>query len=199
MFSALRSLTSREKNILRLAMVLALVIGLSNGLPVLRDIYQERALTIERLRTDIEREQRLRENAETWQQRRQDITQQLQTLEARLFDSNGDTPGNRLTVPVLAANIQRLVRQHAQAAGVTIASTSLADSREAEGWLLVEQSLTFNLDSQSKTMDFLARLDDSEPWLAVSHFSMRRNRNMYSGEITVVGFSRDNSIHTAGD
>lgn len=196
---ALRALTSREKNILRLALVLALLIGLSNGIPVIRDVYQERAERIERLRLDIAREQRLLEDTELWQQRRQDIDRQLQTLDARLFTGNDNAPGARPTVPVLAANIQRRVRQIAQETGVTITSSSLAESRETDDWLLVEQTLSFNLDNQSNTMSFLQQLNASEPWLAVSYFSMRRNRNMYSGEITVVGFSRDNTATTAGD
>lgn len=196
---ALRTLTSREKIILRLALVLALVIGLSYAVPVIREQYNERAQSIERLRLDIAREQRLQDDAELWQQRREDIDQQLQSLDAQLFTGNGDAPGALPTVPVLAANIQRRVRQIAQESGVTITSSSLAESLETDGWLLVEQTLSFNLDNQSDTMDFLARLDASEPWLAVSYFSMRRNRNMYSGDITVVGFSRDTRTNPAGD
>ncbi len=192
----LRTLTSREKIILRLALVLALVICLSYGAPLAREHYNERAQTIERLRLDIEREQRLQDDAELWQQRRQDIDQQLQTLDAQLFTGNGTALP---TVPVLAANIQRRVRQIAQESGVTITSSSLAESRETDDWLLVEQTLSFNLTNQSDTMDFLALLDASEPRLAISYFSMRRNRNMYSGDITVVGFSRDTSTNPEGD
>jgi hypothetical protein len=199
MLPEIRSLTSREKNILRLAVLLALVIGLSNGIPVVRDIYNERTQTIEELRNEIAREQRLLENTELWQQRRRDIDQQLNSLNTRLFAGNGSTQATTPTVPVLAANIQRLVRQHAQETGVTITSTSLAESRTTQGWLLVEQTLSFNLDNQRHTIDFLARLDASEPWLAVSYFSMKRNRNMYSGEITVVGFSRGSTATAAGD
>ncbi|OFE13321.1 hypothetical protein PHACT_09365 [Pseudohongiella acticola] len=199
MLSGLRSLTPREKNILRLALVLALIIALSNGLPVVRDVYSERAQAIESLRLEIDREQRLLNDTDLWQQRRQEIDQQLQNLEARLFTGNANTTGSLPTVPVLAANIQRLVRQIAQDTGITITSTSLAESMEADGWLLVEQTLAFNLDNQSNTLDFLARLDASEPWLAVNYFSMSRGRNMFSGEITVVGFSRETQPNTAGD
>jgi len=138
-------------------------------------------------------------DTDLWQQRRQEIDQQLQNLEARLFTGNANTTGSLPTVPVLAANIQRLVRQIAQDTGITITSTSLAESMEADGWLLVEQTLAFNLDNQSNTLDFLARLDASEPWLAVNYFSMSRGRNMFSGEITVVGFSRETQPNTAGD
>lgn len=195
----LRALTSREKIILRLALVLALIIGLSYGVPVVRENYNARAQTIERLRLDIDRERRLQDDAALWQQRRLAFDQQLQTLDARLFTGNGGAQSGTPTVPVLAANIQRRVRQIAQESGVTITSSSLAESRESDGWLLVEQTLSFNLDNQSNTMDFLSRLDASEPWLAVSYFSMRRSRNLYSGDITVVGFSRDPDTASAGD
>lgn len=203
MKARLRALTAREKNILRLALLLVVVLVLSNGIPALRAIHNERALAIETLRDEIAREQRLVEDTGQWQQRRQEIDEILGNLDAQLFFGSGvarnGEPGARPTAPMLTANIQRLVRQYAAEAGVTITSTRLAESREADGWLLVEQSLSFNLDDQAKTLDFLSRLDASEPWLGVKYFSMRRNRNMYAGDITVVGFARLDDSGSGGN
>lgn len=185
-----RQLTSREKNILRLAVVLGLLILLSNGIPALRAVYAERSATIEQLRDQITREQRLIEDEELWLQRRAEIQDQMQDMQAQIFQSG--------TVPMLTANIQRLVRQYAGESGVTITSTRLAESRESDGWLVVEQSMSFALDNQSNTLGFLNRLEASRPYLGVTSFNMRHNRNQYTGDITVVGFSRVMSGSSAG-
>lgn len=185
-----RQLTSREKNILRLAVVLGFLIILSNGIPALRAVYAERSATIEQLRDQITREQRLIEDEELWVQRRAEIQNQMQDMQAQIFQSG--------TVPMLTANIQRLVRQYAGESGVTITSTRLAESRESDGWLVVEQSMSFALDNQSNTLGFLNRLEASRPYLGVTSFNMRHNRNQYTGDITVVGFSRVMSASSGG-
>jgi hypothetical protein len=177
-----RQLTSREKNILWLALLLGVILILSNGIPALRGIYQERAQTLAMLRDDVAREQRLIEDAELWQQSRDDIQLREQELNTQIFPSG--------TAPMLTANIQRLVRQYATESGITITSTRLADSRESDGWLVVEQSLSFTLDNQSNTLAFLQRLESSQPYLGVTEFNMRHSRNQYNGDITVLGFSR---------
>jgi len=185
-----RQLTSREKNILRLALLFLLLMLLSNGVPALRAVYAERSAVIEQLRDDIAREQRLIEDEELWEQRREQIHSQMQDMEAQVFQSG--------TVPMLTANIQRLVRQYAGESGITITSTRLAESRQSDGWLVVEQSMSFALDNQSNTLGFLNRLESSRPYLGVTSFNMRHNRNQYTGDITVVGFSRVMTASSTG-
>jgi hypothetical protein len=186
-----RQLTSREKNILRLALLFAVLMLLSNGVPAVRAVYAERSATIEQLRDAIAREQRLIEDQDLWEQRRADIQNQMQDMQAQAFQSG--------TVPMLTANIQRLVRQYASESGITITSTRLAESKESNGWLMVEQSMSFALDNQSNTLGFLNRLEESRPYLGVTSFSMRHNRNQYTGDITVVGFSRVMSTSLRGE
>jgi hypothetical protein len=185
-----RQLTSREKNILRLALVFVVLMILSNGVPALRELYAERSATIQQLRDEIAREQRLIEDEGLWDQRREDIQSQIEDLQAQVFQTG--------TVPILTANIQRLVRQYANESGVTIISTRLAESEESDGWLKVKQSMSFALDNQSNTLGFLNSFETSRPYLGVTSFSMRHNRNQYTGDITVVGFSRASSTMSAG-
>ena len=85
------------------------------------------------------------------------------------------------------------MRDYANDAGVNITSTKLAESMSADGWLLVEQELSVVTDDQSKIMALLTSIENSDPLLGVSTFSVRRNRNQYAGTITVVGFSRTNN------
>ncbi|MGB4246523.1 MAG: GspMb/PilO family protein [Pseudohongiellaceae bacterium] len=177
-----RSMTRREKNILLLAIAVGIVFLASQGLPAVRALHAERAATIEQIRIDIERERRLIADAASWRERSAAIETQLQELGPQLFQGE--------SVPLISANIQRIVRDHATQSGIAVTSTRLAESMAADDWLLVQQELSLQTDSQNNLMNFLQRLQESRPWLGVTHFSVRRNRNQYAGTITVMGFSR---------
>lgn len=184
MLTRLQQLSARERNILILALLLGVLLALSKGVPALRGLYVERAQQIEQLRDAIVREQRLIDDTELWRERRMNIDADTDSLEARLFTGNSS--------PMIAAAIQRLVRQYAADAGITIVSARLAEPQETGDWLMVAQSLSFTLTDQSATLQFLQQLEQSSPYLGVTHFTMRRARNQYTGDITVVGFSRLN-------
>lgn len=176
-----RELSVREKRILRIALVLALVMALVNGIPAALTYYQSRAVQIETLTTDIDREQRLLDDAALWQQRSEEA--QLQTL---AFSNSLFSGGS---VALLTAAIQRQVRQIAAETGLNINSANLAESQQSGDWILVEQALTFTTSDQNNTLVFMQRLAEAQPALKVTRFSLRPNRDQYMGELTVVGFS----------
>ncbi len=177
-----RTMTKREKNILLLAVAVGVVFAISQGLPTVRGLYAERTAVIEQVRTDIERERRLIEEEQSWQERSAAIETQLQELGTQVFQG--------ASVPLISANIQRIVRDHATQTAISVTSTRLAESMTTDGWLLVEQELSVQTDNQTNLMHFLQRLEESRPRLRVTTFSVRRNRNQYAGTITVMGFSR---------
>lgn len=181
-FGKKRALTAREKRILSLAVAVALLMMIVNGFPALSTWFQTRANTIENLRADIEREQRLIDDAELWVQRRNEAEQSVRMLESSLFEAT--------SVALLTAGIQRQVRQIAAETSLTITSANLAESRTTADWILVEQTLSFTTADQNNVLIFLQRIRDTEPALKMTGFSMRRNRNVYAGEVTVTGFSR---------
>jgi hypothetical protein len=181
-FSGIRNLTGREKLILRLALLMAIIMLLVNGVPAMTAYYQARTIQIETLTAEIEREQRLIDDAELWQQRSTAAEWQLQSLESSLFTGG--------SVALLTAAIQRQVRQIATETGLSINSANLAESRQSGDWVLVEQSLSFSTADQNNTLVFMQRLADTQPLLKVTRFSMRSNRNQYIGDLTVVGFSQ---------
>ncbi|MDP1933010.1 MAG: GspMb/PilO family protein [Gammaproteobacteria bacterium] len=185
-----RTMTRREKNILLLAIVVGIVFAISQGLPMVRGFYSARAAVIDQVRIDIERERRLIEEEELWRERGAAIETQLQALDAQVFQG--------ASVPLISANIQRIVRDHATQSGISVTSTRLAESMEADGWLLVEQELSVQTNNQNNIMQFLQRLEESRPWLGVTAFSVRRNRNQYAGTITVMGFSRTQEAAAPG-
>ncbi|MDO8906990.1 MAG: GspMb/PilO family protein [Pseudohongiella sp.] len=181
-FAGARHLTSREKLILRLALLVAVIMLLVNGVPAVTSYYRSQALLLETFRADIEREQRLIDDAVLWQQRRETAGQQVRMLDNSLFTGG--------SVALLTAAIQRQVRQIATEAGLSINSANLAETQQSGDWILVEQALSFSTSDQSSILVFMQRLADTQPLLKVTRFSMRPNRNQYIGELTVVGFSR---------
>ncbi len=183
-------MTKREKNILFVALAVGVVFALTQGWPSARAKYSERASFIEQTRNDIEREKRLIADATQWLERRQQTELRLQSLGQDLFQ--GDS------VPMISANIQRVVRDYANQTGISITSTKLAEAMETDGWVLVQQEITILTDNQRNTMAFLQRLEQSSPRLGVSTFAIRRNRNQYAGTLTVVGFSRTAEAPAAG-
>lgn len=177
-----RPLETREKRILGLALFVAVIFLLTNGLPALLSLYDSRSQQLEGLRADIDREQRLISSAADWSQRRADVEQRLPQLELGLFLADSSA--------LLAAAIQRQAREIGADNGVIITSVSLAETSIAGEWLMVEQTMSFALGDQNSTLRFLNALKQSQPFLGVSRFDLRGNRSQYIGEITVVGFSR---------
>lgn len=175
-------LSSRERNILILASIVALVFISTKVFPSVRQVYQARNAAIENLQLDIAREQRLSADTESWHERRLAVEVQRAELEAQIF--SGDT------VPIIEANIQRALSLYARDAAITVSSTRLAERLEADGWLLVSQEMSFRTDDAANTVTFLQALENSMPRLRVTDFSLSRNRAQYTGSITVVGFAR---------
>jgi hypothetical protein len=175
-------MTKGEQNILALALVVGVVFAATQGLPAARAWYSQGAARVEQLQTEIAREQRLQEMAADWAERRAGVEAREAALEAMLFQET--------SIPLISASVQRLVRDLAGATGISITSTKLAESMETGGWLLVEQELSLLTDNQENMLRLVRSLESATPWLAVSSFSVRRNRNEYAGTLTVVGFSR---------
>jgi uncharacterized iron-regulated membrane protein len=184
-----RHLTAREKLILRLALLLAILMLLVNGIPAVTSYYRVQVMQIETLRADIEREQRLIDDAALWQQRRESAEEQVRTLGNSLFTGG--------SVALLTAAIQRQVRQIAAETGLTINSANLAETQQSGDWIVVEQAMSFSTSDQNNTLLFMQRLAQTQPQLKVTRFSMRPGRNQYSGDLTVVGFSRSGAAPVA--
>ena len=178
--------SAREKNILILAAVVAVIFAVSSGFPALRDLYQQRQENIEAVQIDISREQRLIEDMLVWRERRVEVETMVQQLEAQIFSGG--------TVAIIEANIQRVISQHARDSRITVSSTRLADRLDTKGWLLISQEMSFRTSDDGNTIDFLEKLESSTPQLWVSDFSLNRSRNQYNGSITVVGFARNEDL-----
>lgn len=178
----LQSLSTRERLILLLAAVVAVVFILTRGVPIANRVYAERAASVESVQLDIERELRLQRSAELWSSRRTETERALANAEAGLFSGS--------TNAIVEASIQQILSQHAASAGIEVNSTRLAETLEQGEWTLVSQEMSFRTSGAAATVDFLSLIEQSIPRLEVTEFSLDRSRNQFSGAITVVGFAR---------
>ena len=183
-------ISSRERNILLLAAVVGLVFVATQVVPAVRGIYDQREADIEDVLLAIEREERLIEDSLAWRDRRINVEVQQAQIEAQIF--SGDT------VPLIEANIQRDLSQYARDSGLSVSSTRLAESLEADDWLMISQEMSFRTGDAGNTINFLRLLENSQPRLRVRDFSLTRSRNQYNGSITVVGFAQSISARQGG-
>ncbi len=179
---SIAALSSREKGILGLALLVAFVFFITRGLPLLQDAYSARAESIDSVLLDSEREKRLLASEDSWTQKRQETEANLAAAEAGLFRGT--------TAATVEASIQRVLTQYAANAGITVNSTRLAERMRAGNWTLISQELSFQTNDASATVQFLNLIEQSVPRLKVSAFTLDRSRNQFSGSITVAGFAR---------
>ena len=175
-------LTTRERNIVVMAGIVALVFISTSVFPAITRVYQARQANIERVQLDIEREQRLIANTASWRERRVEVEARRAELESQVFSGT--------TIPIVEANIQRALSQYARETDISVSSTRLAERLQTDGWLLISQEMSFRTDDAANTVEFLQKLESSMPRLRVTDFNLTRSRNQYSGSITVVGFAR---------
>ena len=185
----LQSLSTRERLILLLAAVVAVVFILTRGVPIANRVYAERAASVESVQLDIERELRLQRSAELWSSRRTETERALANAEAGLFSGS--------TNAIVEASIQQILSQHAASAGIEVNSTRLAETLEQGEWTLVSQEMSFRTSGAAATVDFLSLIEQSIPRLEVTEFSLDRSRNQFTGAITVVGFARNSRAESA--
>jgi hypothetical protein len=184
-------ISKREKNILLLAGLVAAAFVVSSVFPAVSRIYGERNEMIETINLDIERERRLFDETITWRDRRTEVEVALADLETQVFSG--------ATIPVIEANIQSALTQYARESEITVNSTRLAERLEAEDWIMVKQEMSFRTTSQANMIDYLQKLENSQPRLWVADFSIDRARSQYTGSITVVGFARREGLLTAAN
>lgn len=182
-------ISKREKNILLMAALVALIFISTSVLPTVQNLYSARQNSIDSVQLDIEREQRLIQDTARWRERRVEAESKMADLATELFSGT--------TTPVVEANIQRALSQYARDSGITVSSTRLAEQLQSPDWLLIQQEMSFRTSDAANTVSFLQKLESSVPRLRVTDFSVNRSRNQYSGSITVVGFARSEALTNA--
>jgi len=177
------AISEREQRVLILAGLVGVVFVATQIFPAVQGLYERRNAEIENVLLAVEREARLIEDSLFWRDRRIGAEVQQAQVESQIFIG--------ATTPLVEANLQRDLSRHARDSGLSVTSTRLADSLEADDWLMVSQEMSFRTDDAGNTITFLRLLENSEPRLRVRDFSLSRSRNQYNGSITVVGFAEN--------
>lgn len=185
------SISKRERNILILAGLVAAVFVISSLVPLLQDLYRQRSEVISDIELQIEQERRLFDETVAWRNRRAEVEALATELDSQVFTGG--------TVPVIEASIQTALTQLARDSGITVSSTRLAERLQTADWIMVQQEMSFQTSNAANTIEFLRRLEASEPRLWVAEFSLNQARNRYSGSITAVGFARAEGLLVAGN
>jgi len=170
-----------EKKLIALASVVFVILVIVQGIPFLRNAYQENQAEIEFLEQRIERLQMLM--AEAPQIKQEEARKRRLTTEMEYWTFSGQEQN------LVGSSVQRQLRQAVEEAGVQPRSYDPPRYSEIEGWLLVTQEMDFVID-QENILKFLDLIAASRPKLHVTEFNINRNRRQFLGSITVTGFSK---------
>ena len=176
-------MTTKEKRLLTIAVVMFVGYMLPFYLlPITQNIYGDYWQSVEKLQQNIERLDGLKERVKYWEEENKHAKQEQQKINASLL------PGN--TSKLIGAKMQKLVRQLAKNAGMTIKTLEPPDTSLSTGeWLLVIQSVQFEANSKT-LMQFLQAINDDKSNLAIVNLDVRNNRKKLTGNIKLTGFSR---------
>jgi Type II secretion system (T2SS), protein M subtype b len=178
-----------EKQLVAILGVLFALVLVVRVVPLLFDYYRQGREDIALLQERVERYRTLIVETSQWQEREQLKTAEVTDLQNWVF---AGTDAN-----LVSSSVQRSLRQLVASTGVELRETGVARYSYVGDWLMVEQDMDFALD-QEAILPFLQALQAARPRLQIAAFSINRNRRQYTGELTVVGFSRTEKQELVG-
>jgi hypothetical protein len=173
---------ANERKLLMLLGVLVAAVVIVRVLPLAYGYYRQGREEIALAEERIERLQTLIQEQDQWSERETLKQAELADLQGWIF------PGGNMPNRV-ASSIQRLLGQSAEQSGVVQREMRVAEYRYVGDWLMVSQEMSFTLE-QHQILPFLNALQQLRPKLHVAAFNVARARRQFTGNITVVGFSR---------
>jgi hypothetical protein len=172
---------SQEKKLLLLLGVLAVLVLLVRGIPMLAAWHERGQEDIALLEERIARYEQLIADTQEWKER--ELLKQAEAAEYAGLVFQGDNPS------LVGPSVQRSLRQAAEQSGITVREMSVARFSKVDDWLVVTQDMSFVLE-QHNILPFLATLREQRPRLFVTAFTVAQNRRQFTGNLTVTGFSR---------
>ncbi len=174
-------MTGNERKLLMLVGALAIPLLIVRVLPLAYDYYRQGREEIALLEERVDRAETLIQEQDQWMERELLKQAEIADLESWIFP--GGNPN------LISSSVQRSLRQAVEQAGLTQRETRVAEYSYVGDWLMVSQEMSFTLE-QAQILPFLNELQQLRPRLHVAAFNVARNRRQFSGNITVVGFSR---------
>jgi len=172
---------TNEKKMVALAGIMFLLVIVVRVIPLLKDSYNDGLEEIEFMEQRIQRLRLLVEDAPVIKDDEASKREQVMALESWVFP--GEDPN------LIGSSVQRQLRQAVEQAGLLVRQYSTPRFSETQGWFMVTQEMDFVID-QEEILPFLKLLENSQPKLRITEFSINRNRRQYTGSITVTGFSK---------
>lgn len=180
-------MTSKEKRLLSIAAAIFVIFAAVQLLPTAKDFLQGYWQRIETLRSDIEKIIKLQARGDFWQQENKRAKQRRDRIYTGLLEGS-----NRQLV---GAGMQRMLRDIAQRAGITIRSMDPPETEisRAQEWMLIVQAIRFDGDSGT-LLSFLQALDKHPKKFVVTNLDVRAYGKRVNGTIKITGFSRAPAI-----
>jgi len=175
--------TPKEKKLLRTAIVIVAIYAIPFEIaPRAVQFYRDYREQIDKLKAEIRRYQKLRDDAQVWQDLYQKTVQKRDEINVALLEGN-----NR---EIIGARMQNLIKGIAQSTGITFRTLEVAEFSPTKDkqWLLVTQSMQFEAASAT-LMKFLQALDNAKEDLAVVKLDINSSGGKLNGMIKVTGFS----------
>lgn len=172
---------ANEKKLLLLLGVMFALVLMVRVVPMIVGYYQSGREDIALLQERVERYQNLVTDTDEWKERA--ALKQAEIAEYENWVFQGSNPS------LVGSSVQRSLRQAVSQAHVDVREMSVARYSYVEDWLMVSQDMSFIVEQQN-ILPFLQALNELRPRLHVAAFSVTHNRRQYTGNITVVGFSR---------
>lgn len=176
-------MTPKEKKLLRTAIVIVAIYAIPFEIaPRAVQFYRDYREQIDKLKAEIRRYQKLRDDAQVWQDLYQKTVQKRDEINVALLEGN-----NR---EIIGARMQNLIKGIAQSTGITFRTLEVAEFSPTKDkqWLLVTQSMQFEAASAT-LMKFLQALDNAKEDLAVVKLDINSSGGKLNGMIKVTGFS----------
>lgn len=171
-------MTSKEKKLLLIFLLLLAVGVIAKGIPFVYQQYQQRKQAISLTQQKIARLQALIKKQIFWQQEYDKAIKQQQFHQSRLFHGGSNE--------LVAARIQSQIKELAKQAGIQIESIRQAEFQQAENWLLISLSVNFKAASDN-FIRFLTLLKKHPKKISVKSLAIRSYRNQINGSFTLVG------------
>jgi hypothetical protein len=175
-------MTTKEKRLLWLAGLmfggyfLPFVAG-----PAALDFYRQQTQSLIGLQDEIQRYQRLGNQADTWRDKHAQALKNQAEIQASLLEGS--------TRELVATRLQGILNDGAQASGVQVRSLDVPEFTSTQNWLLVTQAVQFSSNSQ-QIYDLVKILQEHKTRLAIILLDLRNSGGVQlSGTLKVTGFS----------
>lgn len=175
-------MTPKEKRLLGLAALMFGAYFLPFVLaPSAMNLYRQQTQSLAHLQDEIQRYQRLDNQAAAWRDKHAQALQKQAEIQAGLLEGT--------TRELVATRLQGILKEGAQTSGVQVRSLDVPEFTGTPNWLLVTQTVQFSSSSQ-QIYDLVKILQEHKTRLAIIMLDLRNGGgNQLSGTLKVTGFS----------